>query len=436
MIERVGVIGLGYVGLPLLAALAESGFHVVGMDIDKDKVDNLQRTLTADIYEPGLNEALGKHSRKITFTTCYEFLMRRCSTILVTVGTPLGDKDIPDINSIHQVTDNIVKHLRKGHLIILKSTVYPGLTRQMAMELEDLSGLKAGSDFHIVFHPERTIEGAALSELHSLPKIIGGISVESTERAANVIRKLGGEIIKVSSPEVAELCKLIDNTYRVANIAFANEIGDICQKFGVDPYEVRSVVNSAYDRTRLFQPGLGADGPCLSKDPQILQYYANEKGVNTRVIDACIIKGNESTLRVARIVSQYLIENKVRKPKVALVGLAFKGTPETDDTRDAPALKIQNALKKTVSNIEFSYYDPIIEEFLSEVVCSTLTECMKDANVVLFLTNHTALMGINLGDIMAVTGRPILIVDCWRNIANTTKVKDEDVKLIRLGDRL
>jgi UDP-N-acetyl-D-mannosaminuronic acid dehydrogenase len=432
MAEKIGVIGLGYIGLPLLASLAESGFNVIGMDIDQDKVGKLKRTLTADIYEPGLNEALNRHKDSIEFTDSCEFLMQQCSTILVTVGTPLDEKAIPDINSIHQVTSDIGGHLRKGHLIILKSTVYPGLTRQMAVELEEVSGLKAGSDFYIAFHPERTIEGAALSELYALPKIIGGLNAASTERAASVIQKLGGEIIRVSSPEVAELCKLIDNTYRMANIAFANEIGDICEKFGVDPYEVRTVVNNAYDRTRLFQPGLGADGPCLSKDPQILQYYANERSVNTRVIDACIIKGSESTLRVARIVAQYLIERKIRRPKVSLIGLAFKGTPETDDTRDAPAVKVQNALKKTVGNIEFSYYDPIVKEFLSVEVSPTLAECMRDADVVVFLTNPPDLMGIDIEEITAVSSRPLLVVDCWRNIGNPEKRK-KGVQIYRLG---
>ena len=430
--DKVGVIGLGYIGLPLLAALAESGYGVVGMDTDKRKIESLRRTLTAEIYEPGLDEALQKHKDDIEFTTNCDRLMKQCSAVLVTVGTPLAI-DIPDINSIHHVTVALGKGLRNGHLIILKSTVYPGLTRQMATELEEISGLKAGRDFHIAFHPERTIEGAALSELRSLPKIIGGINVDSTEQAARIIRKLGDNIVRVSSPEVAELCKLIDNTYRVMNISFANEIGDICQKFGVDPHEVREVVNNAYDRTNLFQSGLGADGPCLSKDPQILQYYANERDVTTRVLDALITKGNESTMRVARIASRFLIEHKVRRPKVAMMGLAFKGTPETDDTRDSPAAKIQSALQKTVGNVEFKYYDPIVKKFLKDKVCTQPADCIIGANVVMFLTNHPGLLAINIDDVMDIAGRPLLIVDCWRNIANPEGKRPHNVQLVRLG---
>ena len=432
---KVGVIGLGYIGLPLLAALAESGYGVVGMDIDTNKVISLQDTHEAGIYEPGLNEALDCHKDEIEYTANFGYLMEKCPTILVTVGTPLGEKDIPDINSIHQVTTELAKYLRKGHLIILKSTVYPGLTRQVAAELEEASGLKVGTDFFIAFHPERTIEGDALHELHELPKIIGGINPESTDRAAAIIEKLGGDVIKVSSPEVAELCKLIDNTFRVNNIAFANEIGDICRNFGVDPYEVRNVVNSSYGRTNLFLPGLGADGPCLSKDPQILAYYANDKSVETRVIEAVIRKSSDSTLRVARVTSRYLTANKIRNPKIAIIGLAFKGTPETDDTRDSPAIKIQYALRKTISNIEFRYYDPIVTQFLGNQTEITLTECTEGANVVMLLTNHPTLMNIDMDILTTNSWRPLLIIDCWHNIANPDRQVPDDVKLYRLGDR-
>lgn len=433
--EKVGVIGLGYIGLPLLAALAESGYGVVGLDIDTNKVISLQRTHEPGIREPGLTEALDCYQDEIEYTTNFAHLMEECNTILVTVGTPLGDKDIPDINSIHQVTVDLAKYLRVGHLIILKSTVYPGLTRQVAAELEDITGLKAGKDFFIAFFPERTIEGAALAELHSLPKIIGGINQESTDRAAAIVEVLGGKIIKVSSPEVAELCKLIDNTFRVNNIAFANEIGDICHGFGVDPEEVRNVVNDSYDRTKLFSPGLGADGPCLSKDPQILAYYANGKSVETRVIEASIRTSSDATLRVARVTSRYLTKKSIRNPRIAIVGLAFKGQPETDDTRDAPSVKIQYALEKTVSGIEFRYCDPVVESFLGKSVHRTLESGIEDANVIMLLTNHPSIMGIDMDTLTAKSGRPLLIIDCWHNVRNPDRWTAADVEYYILGSR-
>ena len=435
MREKVGVIGLGYIGLPLLAVLADAGYSVVGMDINQEKVDSLKQTFTADIYELGLNEALTSHRDEIKFTTSYEYLMQQCPVILITIGTPLDNNEgIPDFTGINQLIPNLGKHLKRGHLIILKSTVYPGATRKVALELEKASGLKAGSDFDIAFQPERTIEGAALSELRTIPKIVGGINSESTERAASIIQDLGGKVIKVSTPEVAELCKLIDNTYRAASIAFANEIGDICQKLGIDSYEIESAVNDAYARTHLFRPGLGADGPCLSKDPQILRYYANREGVDTKVIDACILKNRESTLRIASVTSQFLSKYKIQRPKVSLIGLAFKGSPETDDTRDAPAIKIYRALKQEINNIEFKYYDPIVKKFPADEVCQTLKECIQDTNVVMFLTNHPALMNIGVTSILSNSGRPLLIIDCWRNITDPYQLPEADVQIFRIGD--
>jgi len=431
--DRVGVIGLGYIGLPLLAALAESGYGVVGMDIDTNKIVSLQKTHTADIHEPGLSPALDCHADEIEYTTNTKYLMDTCSTILVTVGTPLGERDIPDINSIYNVVSEIVKYLRKGHLIILKSTVYPGLTRQVAQELEVASGLKAGRDFFVAFHPERTIEGAAIKELHTLPKIIGGINKASTDKAAAIVEKLGGEVMKVSCPEVAELCKLIDNTFRVNNIAFANEIGDICRSFGVDPYEVQSVVNDSYGRTNLFTPGLGADGPCLSKDPQILAYYANSKSVETRVIDASVRKGSDATLRVARVTSRFLLAKQIREPVIAIAGLAFKGVPETDDTRDSPAVKIQWALSRTMNKIVFRYYDPLVKQFLGSTVYASLVECVRGANVIMLLTNHHRLMNIDMDILTKQSGRPLLIIDCWHNARNPDRQLDTDTEYYRLG---
>jgi UDP-N-acetyl-D-mannosaminuronate dehydrogenase len=179
---------------------------------------------------------------------------------------------------------------------------------------------------------------------------------------------------------------------------------------------------------------LGADGPCLSKDPQILRYYANRVGVDTKVIDACILKNRESTLRIASVTSQFLSKYKIQRPKVSLIGLAFKGSPETDDIRDAPAMKIYRALIKEINNIEFKYYDPIVKKFSTGQLCRTLKECIKNTNVAMFLTNHSALMNIGLDSILSNSGRPLLIIDCWRNIADPYQLQGTDVQIVRIGD--
>ena len=434
MKEKIGVIGLGYVGLPLLAVLADVGFKVIGIDINKNKINQLKHSFAADIYEPDLNEHLQRLRDRIEFTTSLKELLPQCSTLIVTVGTPLRDKNKPDIGCIKQLVTDLGENIIQGQLIIFKSTVYPGITRQVALELEKKSGLKAGLDFHVAFSPERTVEGRAITELRSLPKIIGGISPESTERAAAVLGRLGGKVIKVSCPEVAEMCKLVDNSYRAVNIAFANEIGFVCEKGGIDAYEVISAVNDGYQRNHIFKPSLGAGGPCLSKDPQILKYYMKKEGGTSNIIGSSIITNDEANLRIAWAVSRFVKENKLANPVISLVGLAFKGSPETDDTRESPSLQVYNALRKDLDKTVFQFYDPLVKEFNGQTVCRDLGECCRGSNVIIFLTNHPTLMDINVNVALAVAGRPLLMIDCWHNLANPERIKMDDVKVFRVGD--
>lgn len=433
--KSVGVVGLGYVGLPVVAAFAKVGCKVVGLDIDDNKIRGLQNTYQPTIYEPGLAEALQASKDNIIFTTDYGLLMRECHAILITVGTPVNEDGVPDHKQIDTVITNICRHLQKGHLIILKSTVIPGTTQEMAAKLEKMAGLKAGKDFYFAFCPERTIEGLALHELFHLPKIIGGINAESTRQAAEVFKRLGGKIIEVSSPKVAEICKLADNLYRAMNIALGNEIGCLCESLGIDAYEVTYAVNSAYDRTNIFAPGLGADGPCLSKDPILTAYCGKEQGVDTGVTDACIAKNKWATLRIASIIADFIKENQLRKPVISLIGVSFKGFPETDDIRGSPAVKIRNELQRQFKDIEFKYYDPIVRNLSGKPVSWSLEETAANSNVVVFLINHRATMNINSENIIEKAARPLLLVDCWHNLENIEAArKKKHIKVFRVGD--
>lgn len=433
--KTVGVVGLGYVGLPLVAALANVSYRVIGIDINASKIKKLRETYEPDILEPGLTETLNRHRTKVEFTTDYSYLMKNCDSIFITVGTPLTPDGNPNYAYLNSAVESIGKHLRKSQLIVLKSTVIPGTTENyVTPKLEKISGLKAGKEFYVAFCPERTIEGLALYELYTLPKIIGGINNRSTKYAVSIIEKLGGGIITVSSPIVAEICKLSDNLHRAVNIAFANEIGELCEKIGVDAYEVVSAVNDAYERTHLYQPGLGADGPCLSKDPKIFVYSMQKLGMKAPMTSACIAKNMESTLRIASIIFEFVNMNKIVKPKISLMGLTFKGSPETDDIRGSPALKIWNSLQNELPEVEFKFYDPILKDFLSIPVSKTIEDCIHCSNVVAFLTNSPSLMNIDVGSILKNTDRPLLIIDSWHNVANLEKAKEHKrVKIFRGG---
>lgn len=430
----IGVIGLGYIGLPLTAALASVGYRVLGIDIDEDKIKRLKKTHKGHLYEPGLDEALRKHKDRIEFTTEQPSALKKCDAIIITVGTPMDGKSRPDFRDVDNVAKTIGKNLRKGQLIMLKSTVLPGITRRFSLQLEKLSGLKAGADFYVVYCPERTLEGKVLEELYTLPKIIGGINKESLNKGASLIKRLGGKVVKVSSLEIAEMCKCIDNSYRVVNITFANEIGDICEKNGLDSYEIVRAVNKTYPRTNLFLPGLGAGGPCLSKDPKILNYYAKTNKLRTKMINASIVKSHESTMRLVPMITRFVKKNGIKEPKISLVGLAFKGSPATDDIRNSPAVDIYKALRKSLKSPIFNFYDPIIKNFLSNQVSGNLKSCLKGSNVVVFLTNHPAFRNIDSKYLLGVSSRPLLVVDCWHNLINPEKVQGKKVQIFRIGD--
>jgi len=433
--EKIGIIGLGRIGLPLLAVFAKKKNYVVGLDINRERIKNLKKTFQADFYEPQLDKILERCKNRIEFTSDYSYLMKECDSVIVIVGTPLLNNNSPNFDDLEKVVDLIGIYLRPDQTIILKSTVFPGVTRGVAKKLEKKSGLRAGNDFYVAFCPERVIEGKVVEELSALPKIIGGINQKSLNKAAAIIKKLGGKIVRASSPEVAEICKLVDNTYRVANISFANEVGLICEKIGIDSYEVVSTVNKFYDRTDLFLPALGAGGPCLSKDPQVLSYFAKNNNINSEVIDACIKGNKESTIRVAEIALNFLKKKIIKKPTVSLIGLAFKGRPETDDIRSSPAVDIFDFLRKKTKNINFQYYDPLVRSFSGKKTAKNLKEAIKNSNVAIFLTNHPKLMNIDANFVIKNAARPLLIIDCWHNLINFTGIQDKKIEIYRIGDK-
>jgi UDP-N-acetyl-D-mannosaminuronic acid dehydrogenase len=432
----IGVIGLGYIGQPTVAALANVGYRVVGMDVDPAKIRELEQA-RATLYEPGLNEMLERTRHLTRFTTEYQELMQECDAVLVTVGTPIGSNGEPNLSALETVIARIAKFLRPQQIIILRSTVMPGTTARVAATLEELTGLRCGTDFYVSFCPERTIEGLALFELTNLPKIIGGIDPQSTERTAEILGRLGGKVVRVSSATVAELCKLADNMYRVLNIAFANEFGNICEAAREDAYEVVSAVNATYNRTSIFRPGLGAGGPCLSKDPVILSHFAASRGVSTPLVDSCIAGNTAATLRLADETSRFLAARGLPRARVAMLGLSFKGVPETDDPRGAPVGDIYDALVKAPKGAgnapEFCFFDPIIRSFREHATSASMEECIRGANVVLFLTDHGMLQNISLEYLLAHAGRPLLIIDAWHNVKTAGKPVPDDVKFMQIG---
>lgn len=439
-IQVVGVIGLGYVGQTLVGAFANVGYQVVGIDIDESKISLLNSTYTPTIFEPELGASFKAHQTQISFTTKYDQLMSAADAICITVGTPVSDEGVLQIEGVNAVVSAIVPHLREGQLIILRSTVSPGTTRKVAEAIEASSGYRIGNDIYVAFCPERTIEGAALAEHHDVPVIVGGVDPASTQRCADLMLRLGPQVIQVSSAETAELCKLIDNTYRAQSIAFANQIGSICEVAGIDSYEAVNAVNTAYPRTRMFRPGLGAGGPCLSKDPAILHAYAASLGSNANLLKAGIDMNRQSTARIKQFITEFVIAEKIDHPVVATLGVAFKGHPETDDARSTPAAIVSEAINElqgsgTIAGGSIRYCDPLVREYNGQSVISSIEDALSGANIVLFMNDHKMFCDLEVELVLRDTARPLLIVDAWHNVRNPKSLQEhEQVRFLRLGD--
>ena len=435
MHKRVTVIGLGYIGLPLVAVLAKVGFGVIGLDINKKKIRRLKQTYRTEINEPGLNELLQKHRSQITFTSSYEEAIPNSKAIFITVGTPIDDQGKPDNSYLKQTFERMGKLIRQGQIIILKSTVSVGTTEGLAKPmLEELSGMKAGEDFYLVFCPERTIEGKAVEELSSLPNIIGGINQKSMEEAEKIISRIGGKIIRVSNPRTAEMSKIIDNCYRSINILFANEAGFLCEKAKISMSEVRKAVNDSYERNNLFGAGLGADGPCLYKDLHHFLYSAKKFASHSELIETAIKTSDYSDERIALITKRFVEKNRIKKPRISLLGVAFKGMPETDDTRGSPATKIVKALKKNLSAADYSFFDPMVEKFEGLNCSESIENAIASANVIMFLNNHKKLRELRAKQLLERTARPLLVIDAWENVENPADLEtNEKVLFFGIG---
>ena len=265
-------MGLGYVGLTLALTLAEIGFKVIGIDKDRKKITSLRSGKTI-LYEKKIEQVLNSviSSNKITFDE--KITKDDDETVfMVCVSTPINNQTHqPILDNLQSVTEEIGKNIKKGEMVILRSTVPIGTTRNFVTPLlEKESGLKCQDDFHLVFAPERTLQGNALEELRTLPQIIGGIDIKSTDLASSLFNKITKKIVKVSSLEAAEVIKLFDNTYRATTIAIGNLFGKICDKINLDSHEVITAANNGYQRNKILFPGAGVGGGCLVKDPYLL----------------------------------------------------------------------------------------------------------------------------------------------------------------------
>ncbi len=411
---NVCIIGLGYVGLTLALSMADSGIKVHGVDSKKDTVNSLKNgnsTISEKNSEKILQETLNQK-----FFVSEEIPDEEIDVFIITVGTPLNENKSPVMDHVINSSTDVGKRLKKGQMVILRSTIPVGTTRETVIPiLEKESNLKSGKDFDVVFAPERTAEGVALSELKTNPQIVGGLTKSGIDRASQLFSRMTPTIVPVSNIESAEMIKLIDNTYRDVHFAYANEIAIICEMLNINARECIEKANFNYPRNKIPMPSPGVGGPCLSKDPYILTHVASKFNYESNLIKhSRWVNEFIPSFIAKKIINKLESFEKKEKIKIFIIGFAFKGDPETGDIRNSSTLTVVDELKKKYKNL-FGY-DPIVkrEEIKNlNVEYVNIEEGIKNADCVIVMNNHKSYRDLNMKELLRKASKPCLFVDCW-----------------------
>ena len=422
----LAVVGLGYVGLPLVRALHDAGYRVLGYDVDREKVAMLHRGecylrhLGPDLV-PGLN-ASGRFRASAEATD-----LREADAIVLCVPTPLGKHQEPDLQYLLSSTRMIAEHLRRGHLVVLESTTFPGTTRERMLPILEAKGLCCGTDFFLAYSPEREDPGRAGSSTRTIPKLVGGIDETSGNLAELLYANCVDEVHRVSSAEIAESAKLLENIYRAVNIALVNELKVVFEDMGIDVWEVVRAAATKPFGFEAFYPGPGLGGHCIPIDPYYLTWRAKEFGHSTRFIELAGEVNSRMPHYVVSRVSDAL--NRVRKPvrgaDVIVVGVAYK--PDVDDMRESPAAEIIDRLAALGATV--AYHDPLVPVFPAmrrhriELRSEPLdAERVARSDCVVIVTNHSGIDYALLGE------HAPLIVDTRNAMAEVSRPRATVVK--------
>lgn len=357
-----GVVGLGYVGLPLAVEKAKAGFKTIGFDVQKAKVDmvNAGKNYIGDVVDSDLAELV--KNKQLEATTDFSFI-KDVDFVAICVPTPLDEHQEPDISYVRDSSIAVSKYLKKGTMVVLESTTYPGTTEELIKPiLEEGSGLKCGEDFYLGFSPERVDPGNLIYKTKNTPKVVGAIGDDAAEVISAMYRAvLEGEVFTVNNPAVAEMEKILENTYRNINIGLVNELGRLCNEMGISVWDVIDAAKTKPYGFQAFYPGPGLGGHCIPLDPYYLTWKAREYGFHTTLIEnSMVINDGQPAYCVERAMH---ILNKHKKAingaKVLVLGVSYK--QDIDDYRESPAIRVIKELKKV--GAEVTYFDPWVPEF-------------------------------------------------------------------------
>ena len=420
---QIGVIGLGYVGLPLAMEFVQAGFHVTGIDIDQEKVKKLNRgeNYIQDIKDESVKNAV--EMNQLSATSDFS-VIQNLDAISICVPTPLNKQKNPDISFINHVMENIKDLIHHDMIVVLESTSYPGTTRELILPEMESKGLKTGHDFYLCFSPERVDPGNEKYKTANTPKILGGITPKCGEIGELLYKTIIEQVVRVSSPETAEMVKLLENTFRAINIGLANEVAIMCEKLGIDVWEVIDAAATKPFGFMKFTPGPGLGGHCIPIDPHYLSWKLKTLDYNARFIELAGEINTSMPFHMVDLVREGL--NRKRKAisgsQILVIGVAYK--KNVNDVRESPALDVMKLLEN--DGAELSFYDPYVS-FVGlngnrMMGMETLTkETLNDSDVVIIMTDHDQI------DFQFVVENSNLIIDS-RNV-----IKKDHSHVIKLG---
>lgn len=415
----VGIVGLGYVGLTLATAMAEVGLRVAGIE-KREELVALTNQGKPHFSETGLDSALKRVVEQKFLTAFDEFSDNfTCDAYVITVGTPLDEHGKVRLDMIEAASRQVSDHMNGGELVILRSTVQIGTAREVVAPLLD----ESGKPFVLAMCPERTLEGKAMQELRELPQIVGADSQPVRDRASSLFRNLTNSVLQLDSLEAAEIVKLVDNTYRDVHFAFANEVARVCEAYNVNASEVISSGKLGYPRTNVPIPGL-VGGPCLSKDPHILAQSAARRHLNLELTRASRLVNERQPAETVSLIRQLASAKGIpANMKIAVLGMAFKGIPSTDDLRGSMSIHVLTEVVTAFSNAEIVLFDPVIEpsslrlEFPDFQVADTFSEALSGAQLVIITNNHPRFSESTLAQYYEHMATDGIVYDYWNHFS-------------------
>jgi UDP-N-acetyl-D-mannosaminuronic acid dehydrogenase len=411
--EKVAVVGIGYVGLPLACVLAESGFRTTGIDVDRNRVDMINSGICPIVgEEPGLPELLNKviTDGSLKASTRPEEV-GSCDAVFVCVDTPIGPDKKPRLDILRSAVTTVGRSMKKGALVSIESTLPPGTMMSVVIPiLEKESGLRAGKDFLLCHCPERVMPGKLLNNMRKVERVLGGLDSDSIKRGAYFYSRILQAEIHPTDLLAAEISKTAENAYRDVQIAFANEIALLCEKLGADAFEVRRLVNTCPFRD-MHIPGSGVGGHCLPKDSWLL--LSGVPGNSAKVIPDARAVNESMPHHLAELAQEAMLEAKVSatRPKVAVMGLAF--LRDSDDVRESPAIKVIDDLE---NGYELIVHDPFVKNGYKVDLTRDLDAALLGADCAIFVTDHSAYRTLDLQKVKRLMRTPA-IVD-GRNLFN------------------